>query len=149
MRIQIIAEDFQYFQITIFENNVEPLFINVVGKEINFENFIVIFRQYAKIFFLIDGQAISYAESYMSFIEHYKLATIIGQPTAGTNGNVNTITLPGGYSIRFTGMKVLKHDGSQHHGIGIIPNIYVEQTANGIKEGRDEILERAIDEALK
>lgn len=103
----------------------------------------------AKIYFLIDGQAISYAESYMSFIEHYKLATIIGQPTAGTNGNVNSITLPGGYSMRFTGMKVLKHDGSQHHGIGIIPNIYVEQTAKGIKEGRDEILERAIAEALK
>jgi C-terminal processing protease CtpA/Prc len=103
----------------------------------------------AKIFFLIDGQAVSYAESYMSFIEHYKLATIIGQPTAGTNGNVNTITLPGGYNIRFTGMKVSKHDGSQHHGIGIIPNIYVERTAKGIKEGRDEILERAIAEALK
>ncbi len=103
----------------------------------------------AKIYFLIDGQAISYAESYMSFIEHYKLATIIGQPTAGTNGNVNNISLPGGYSMRFTGMKVLKHDGSQHHGIGIIPNILVEQTAKGIKEGRDEILERAIAEALK
>ncbi len=103
----------------------------------------------AKIIFLIDGQAISYAESYMSFIEHYKLATIIGQPTAGTNGNVNTINLPGRYSIRFTGMKVLKHNGSQHHGIGIIPNIFVEQTVKGIKEGRDEILERAIAEALK
>lgn len=103
----------------------------------------------AKIFFLIDGQAISYAESYMSFIEHYKLATIIGQPTAGTNGNVNTIKLPGGYSFWFTGMKVSKHDGSQHHGIGIIPNIYVEQTAKGIKEGKDEILERAIAEANK
>jgi len=103
----------------------------------------------AKIFFLIDGQAISYAESYMSFVEHYKLATIIGQPTAGTNGNVNSINLPGGYSIRFTGMKVLKHDGSQHHGVGIIPNIYVEQTIKGITEGRDEILERAIAEASK
>ncbi|WP_113651487.1 S41 family peptidase [Pedobacter namyangjuensis] len=103
----------------------------------------------AKIFFLIDGQAISAAESFMSFIEHYKLATIIGQPTAGTNGNVNSVSLPGGYSFRFTGMKVLKHDGSQHHGIGILPNIYVEQTAKGISEGRDEILERAIAEANK
>jgi C-terminal processing protease CtpA/Prc len=103
----------------------------------------------AKIFFLIDGQAISYAESYMSFIEHYKLATIIGQPTAGTNGNINIIKLPGGYSMWFTGMKVLKHDGSQHHGIGIIPNILVEQTITGIKENRDEILERAIAEASK
>jgi C-terminal processing protease CtpA/Prc len=103
----------------------------------------------AKIFFLIDGQAISYAESYMSFIEHYKLATIIGQPTAGTNGNINFINLPGGYSMWFTGMKVLKHDGSQHHGIGIKPNIAVEQTIKGIREGRDEILERAIAEASK
>lgn len=103
----------------------------------------------AKIIFLIDGQAISYAESYMSFIEHYKLATIIGQPTAGTNGNINTITLPGGYSMWFTGMKVLKHDGSPLHGIGISPNIYVEQTIRGIKENRDEILERAINEASK
>lgn len=103
----------------------------------------------AKIFFLIDGQAISYAESYMSFIEHYKLATIIGQPTAGTNGNVNSITLPGGFSMWFTGMKVLKHDGSQHHGVGIIPNVYVNQTIKGITEGRDEILERAIAEASK
>ncbi|WP_443937562.1 S41 family peptidase [Pedobacter sp. MW01-1-1] len=103
----------------------------------------------AKVFFLIDGQAISYAESYMSFIEHYKLATIIGQPTAGTNGNVNSISLPAGYTIRFTGMKVVKHDGSQHHGVGIIPNIYVAQTINGVKEGRDEVLERAIAEASK
>ncbi|TCD12846.1 peptidase S41 [Pedobacter frigidisoli] len=103
----------------------------------------------AKIFFLIDGRAISYAESYMSFIEHYKLATIIGQPTAGTNGNVNSLSLPGGYSMWFTGMKVLKHNGSQHHGVGIIPNIYVEQTIKGITEGRDEILERAIAEASK
>ncbi|MBC6111839.1 S41 family peptidase [Pedobacter fastidiosus] len=103
----------------------------------------------AKIFFLIDGRAISYAESYMSFIEHYKLATIIGQPTAGTNGNVNSIQLPGGYSMWFTGMKVLKHDGSQHHGIGILPNILVDKTVKGISEGRDEILERAIKEASK
>ncbi|WP_316806130.1 S41 family peptidase [Pedobacter agri] len=103
----------------------------------------------AKIFFLIDGRAISYAESYMSFIEHYKLATIIGQPTAGTNGNVNSINLPGGFNMWFTGMKVLKHDGSQHHGVGIIPNIYVNQTVKGIIEGRDEILERAIAEASK
>jgi hypothetical protein len=81
-----------------------------------------------KIVFIIDGSAISYAESYMGYIEGYHLATIVGQPTAGTNGNVNTFDLAGGYSIRFTGMKVLKHNGSQHHGIGILPNIFVNNT---------------------
>lgn len=99
----------------------------------------------ANIIFIIDGRAISYAESYMGFIEGYKLATIIGQPTAGTNGNTNPFTLPGNYSLSWTGMKVTKHDGSQHHGVGIIPNVYVTKTIKGVKEGRDEFLEKAIE----
>ncbi|MFD2921774.1 S41 family peptidase [Terrimonas rubra] len=103
----------------------------------------------AKIYFLVDGQVISKGESYMSYIEHYKLATIIGQPTAGTNGNVNYLVLPGGTVIMFTNMKVYKHDGSRHHGVGILPNIYVEQTIKGIREGRDEYLEKALEEANK
>lgn len=99
----------------------------------------------AKIIFLIDGQAISWAESYMSLIEHYKLATIIGQPTAGTNGDVNQLLLPGGYSIYFTGLKVVKLDGSQHHGVGTKPDIYVNKTIKGIRENKDEFLEKALE----
>ena len=101
-------------------------------------------RLKGKIAFLTDGRAISYAESYMGIIEAYKLAEIVGEPTAGTNGNINRFTLPGGYSIVFTGMKVLKHDGSQHHGIGIHPTVPVSRTLQGIRERRDEQLERAI-----
>jgi C-terminal processing protease CtpA/Prc len=98
-----------------------------------------------KVVFITDGRAISYAESYMGYIEGYQLATIVGQPTAGTNGNVNSFLLPGNYRIRWTGMKVLKHDGSQHHGIGILPHVYVEKTMAGVKAGRDEFLEKAIE----
>jgi hypothetical protein len=57
----------------------------------------------------------------MGIVEYFKLAAIVGEPTAGTNGNVNPFRLPGGYTVSWTGMKVLKHDGSQHHGIGILP----------------------------
>jgi C-terminal processing protease CtpA/Prc len=103
----------------------------------------------AKIIFIIDGRAISYAESFMGFIEHYKLATIVGQPTAGTNGNINPFNLPGGYYISWTGMKVQKHDGSQHHGVGILPHVYVQKTIKGIQENRDEFLEKAIEIAKK
>lgn len=99
----------------------------------------------AKIVFLTDGRAISYAESYMGFIEHYKLATIVGQPTAGTNGNINPFQLPGGYYITWTGMRVVKHEGSRHHGVGIIPNVRVERTIKGVREGRDEFLEKALE----
>ncbi len=101
-------------------------------------------RIQGKCVFLTDGRAISYAESFMSFIEHYRLAEIVGQPTAGANGNVNAFELPGGYRVAFTGMKVVKHDGSQHHLIGILPTIRATRTIQGITEGRDELLEKAL-----
>ncbi len=98
-----------------------------------------------KIVFLTDGRAISYAESVMGIVEHYQLGEIVGQPTAGANGNVNPFSLPGGYRVSWTGMRVIKHDESQHHLIGIQPTVYVERTVEGVLAGRDEFLEKALE----
>lgn len=98
-----------------------------------------------KVVFIIDGRAISYAESFMSFIEGYQLATLVGQPTAGTNGNINPFTLTGNYTISWTGMKVVKHDGSQLHARGVLPDIYVSKTIEGVQSGKDEFLEKALE----
>lgn len=98
-----------------------------------------------QIIFITDGSAISYAESFMGYIEGYNLGTIIGQPTAGTNGNVNPFKLPGGYRLSWTGMKVTKHNGSQNHAVGVTPDIYISKTVDGIKTGSDEFLEKAIE----
>jgi C-terminal processing protease CtpA/Prc len=95
--------------------------------------------------FLIDGRAISAAETAMGIVEAYRLADIVGEPTAGTNGNVNPFTVPGGYVLSWTGMRVLKHNGSRHHGVGILPTHPVSRTIKGITEGRDEILEKALE----
>jgi len=97
-----------------------------------------------RVAFLTDGRAISYAESFMSFVEHYKLGEIVGESTAGANGNVNPFALPGGYSVAWTGMKVVKHDGSQHHTIGILPTVPCRRTIAGVAAGRDELLEKAL-----
>ncbi len=88
---------------------------------------------------------VSRGETEMGIIDHYNLATTIGEPTAGCNGNVNWIKLPCGYNVMWTGMKVLKHDGSQHHLIGFLPDYPVERTIQGVKNGKDEILEKAIE----
>jgi C-terminal processing protease CtpA/Prc len=98
-----------------------------------------------RVVFLTDGRAISYAESFMSFVEHYKLGEIVGEPTAGANGNVNPVTLPGGYNVSWTGMRVVKHDGSQHHTIGILPTVPCRRTIAGVAAGRDELLEKALE----
>ena len=98
-----------------------------------------------KIVFIISGRAISYAETYMGIVEHYKLGYIVGEEaTAGTNGNVNFIALPGNFSMMYTGMKVLKHDGSQHHLIGIMPTHPQTITVQGIRNGKDELIEKAL-----
>ena len=99
----------------------------------------------ARTAFLINGRAISYAETYLSMIEYYRLAELVGEPTAGTNGNIANQHLPGGYDVTFTGMKVLKHDGSRLHGVGILPTVPVSPTSTGIAAGRDEQLEKAIE----
>lgn len=99
----------------------------------------------SKIVFIIDAHVVSSGETFLGIIENYNLAETVGSVTAGTNGNVNYIHLPGGFKIMWTGMKVLKHDGSQHHLIGIKPTYPVEKTIKAIKEGHDEFLEKALE----
>jgi len=100
----------------------------------------------ARKIFLADARGISYIESCLAIIEAHKLGQILGTTSAGTNGTVNRFQLPGDYTVYFTGTKVLKHDGTAHHGIGITPNIQVERTRAGVAAGRDELLERAVQE---
>jgi C-terminal processing protease CtpA/Prc len=100
----------------------------------------------AKMAFLTDERAISWAETYLAFVEQYRLGEIVGAPTAGTNGAMNELEeVPGGYHLYWTCYRVLKHDGSRHHGVGILPTLPVSRTVRGVVEGRDELLERAIE----
>lgn len=98
-----------------------------------------------KAVFLISSRAVSGAESFLGIVENYRLGEIVGQPTAGANGNANLFAVPGGYTLKFTGMRVIKHDGSQHHLIGILPTVPMKMTIAGIRAGRDEFLEKAIE----
>ena len=71
-------------------------------------------------------------------------AKVIGSTTAGADGNVSTIALPGGMSTMISGIGVYYPDGSPTQRIGIVPDIEVKPTIEGIREGRDELLEKAI-----
>jgi C-terminal processing protease CtpA/Prc len=101
-------------------------------------------RLHARLAFLIGGSTISYAESTIGVVESYKLGAIIGEPTAGTNGDVNPFELPGGYTVVWTGLMVQKRDGTPHHGVGILPTVPAAPTIADVRAGRDRVLERAI-----
>ena len=42
-------------------------------------------------------------------------------------------------------MKVLNHDNSRFHGIGVEPDIEVKKTIEGVRQKRDEQFERAVE----
>lgn len=71
--------------------------------------------------------------------------TIIGSTTAGTDGDVAKIFLPGGIMTYISAIGVYYPDDTETQRIGIVPDIEVKPTIKGILEGRDELLEKAIE----
>jgi C-terminal processing protease CtpA/Prc len=92
---------------------------------------------------LIDERTISQAEHTGLFFEAASGTTFVGSPTMGANGDVTTLTLPGDIVISFSGHDVRHADGRQLQRVGLVPHIEVRPTIKGIRDGRDEVLERA------
>jgi outer membrane protein OmpA-like peptidoglycan-associated protein len=96
-------------------------------------------------FFLTNGYAYSSSESFLAFVQHYQLGTIIGSPTAGANGSRNWAKLLLDYKFHWTGMYVTDLAGECYHARGIIPDVLIERK----DWQQDEVLQRAIKEALE
>ena len=75
--------------------------------------------------------------------------TVIGSTTAGADGNVSTIFLPGGLRTMISGIGVYYPNGEETQRVGIIPDIEVKPTIEGIINGKDELLEKAIELILE
>lgn len=98
----------------------------------------------AKLVVLLDGRSASAAETFLQIIHDNHLAVLVGETSSGTNGNPKIVSLPGGFSMRFTGMRVPLADGTALQGRGIVPDEVVHPTLEGVRAGRDEILEAAM-----
>ncbi len=72
-------------------------------------------------------------------------ARVIGSTTAGADGNITAISLPGGLRTVITGIGVYYPDGKETQRIGIVPDIEVKPTIAGIKAGKDELLDKAVE----
>lgn len=93
---------------------------------------------------LINEDAVSQAEHTCLFLEQVADVTFIGSPTMGANGDVTNFIIPGGLRLSFSGQGVRHADGRQLQRMGIQPDIPCQPTVAGIRQGKDEILERAI-----
>jgi C-terminal processing protease CtpA/Prc len=93
---------------------------------------------------LIDERAISSAEDFCIYLRNAGRATFVGSPTTGTNGDVTFVMLPGGGLMNFTGMRVRYADGARFQNLGILPDVEAHPTIAGLRAGRDEVLDAAI-----
>ena len=92
---------------------------------------------------LVDGITQSDAE-YTTLAFRAAGAIVVGSTTAGADGNVSAVPLPGGLSSLFSGIGVYYPDHRPTQRVGIIPDILVTPTIAGIRAGRDEVLDEAI-----
>jgi len=101
-------------------------------------------RYRGRVLMLIDERSVSQAEHTGLYLKAVSGATFVGSRTAGTNGEVTTIPLPGGLTMGFSGQAVRFPDGRGMQRVGLVPDIEVRPTVMGIRAGRDEVLEAAI-----
>lgn len=93
--------------------------------------------------FLCDGATISWGETILMMVRHYKLGKIAGQTTAGTTGDMTQFLLPL-FPFSMTGMLMRCMDGEPHHAIGIKPDITIPVYATDYINGYDRILNVAL-----
>lgn len=97
-----------------------------------------------KVAILVDEVSQSQAEYTAMAFRTAPEASVIGSTTAGADGNVSQIPLPGGLHSMISGIGVFYPDKRPTQRVGILPDVEVRPTIEGIREGRDEVLEAAI-----
>lgn len=93
--------------------------------------------------FLCDGATVSWGETILMMVRHYKLGKIAGQTTAGTTGDMTQFLLPL-FPFSMTGMLMRCMDGEPHHARGIKPDIIIPVYATDYINGYDRILNVAL-----
>lgn len=98
-----------------------------------------------KIVVLVNEQTQSMAEDVTLGLQLATNVTVIGSTTAGANGAVAKFSLPGGIVTYMSGRGVYYPDRTNLQRKGVKIDEYIEPTIAGIKAGRDEVLERALE----
>ena len=97
-----------------------------------------------KVVILVDEVSQSQAEYTAMALRANPRAVVVGSTTAGADGNVSPIPLPGGLRSMISGIGVFYPDKRPTQRVGIIADVEARPTIAGIRAGRDEVLEQAL-----
>ncbi|MCD0468717.1 S41 family peptidase [Flavobacterium sp. JAS] len=97
-----------------------------------------------KVVVLVNESTQSASEYATMLLQTGDNVTTIGCQTSGADGNVSYNEFLG-YKSLITGLGVFYPDGGETQRVGIKVDVVVHPTIKGIQEGRDEILEKALE----
>lgn len=97
-----------------------------------------------KVIVIVNEQTQSQAEYTTMAFQSAPNVKVIGSTTAGADGNVSTLFLPGGISTMISGIGVYYPDKKETQRTGVKIDMVVKPTLKGYKEGKDELLEKAV-----
>lgn len=98
-----------------------------------------------KVVILINEHTLSNGEFTTMLLRKTENSIVLGRPTAGADGNVFRITLPGNIKTKISGVGIFDPEKKPTQRIGVQPDIRLDPTIEGIMEGRDEYVERAVE----
>lgn len=98
---------------------------------------------------LSSPRTFSAAEDFLVAFKPTKRGLIIGEPSGGSTGQPLVISLPGGGTARICSKHDTFADGTEFIGVGVIPDIAVSPKVTDFTQGKDAVLERAIEEIKK
>ncbi len=94
---------------------------------------------------LIDERTIGRAEHLGLWLEAANNTTFVGAPSAGADGETSNFLLPGGITVTFSGQDVRHGNAGKLQRLGLQPAVLAAPTVSAIRQGRDEVLEKAVD----
>ena len=97
-----------------------------------------------KIIILVDQTTQSAAEYFTMHLQSIPDAITVGSQTAGADGDIVLVTMPGYMNFYFSSVKVLYPDGTDTQRRGVRVDIEVRPSVDGIRNNRDEVLEYAL-----
>ena len=124
------------FSNSLYLNSVNNFFDDFKTPEKRFQGVLVV---------IVNEETVSQAEYTAMAFRAGDNTIVIGSQTQGADGNVSEIVLPGGIKTWISGIGVYYPNGRGTQRTGIVPEVEVKPTIQGIREGRDEVLEKAIE----
>lgn len=93
---------------------------------------------------LVNARTGSHSEYVTVALQANPKTRVVGSMSAGSDGNIFTIVLPGSITTHASGFGIYYPDGGETQRVGVRIDYPVESTLEGVMEMRDEQLEAAI-----